>query len=494
MTPSARRVGLLLALGGLLVVLDTVVAVVALPRIVADLDTTLAVAQWVTTGYLLGIVAVIPAAGWLAGRFGDRRVYLCALAVFTAASVAAGLAPDIELLVASRVLQGLGGGLLNPVGQVIGLRTVPRSQVGAMMALLGLPVLLGPVAGMPIAGWLVDSASWRWVFLVNLPLGLLAMAVCRVVVPPAPDDRAQPGRLDVLGLALLPTGAVLLVLGVTVVGERGTLSPAAGGALVAGTVLLGVVVRRAWRQPAPLVDVRLLARGSFASGVALLACFGAGYFGSQQLTAVLVQGVHGRSASLGAVVGLPQALATGLVLLLATRLVDRLEPRLVVRVGLTLALVGTGSTLVAVALDAPLAVVAALGVVVGAGSGATIMPTMAATLRALDPDAAGAGTTLLALVQQIASAVGIAVVVGVLSVALSVEVPELAADGDRGGLGAVLALGARDLAELRDALSTSMALAYLPGLLLTAVALLLARRLAPVRAPASSSATPHRAR
>jgi EmrB/QacA subfamily drug resistance transporter len=212
MDPRARRTGLVLALGGLLATIDMTVALVAVPAIVADLQSTLPAVQWVTTGYLLGVVAVIPAAGWAANRFGPRRVYVTGLAVFTVASVLAGLAWDATSLTAFRVLQGLGGGLLNPVGQAIGLRSVPPDQRGRLMSLLGLPVLIGPVLGPLLAGWLVDSAGWRWVFLINVPVGAAAIALCLRLVPRHEPDPSTPG-IDWIGLTQLSTGAVLTVLG-----------------------------------------------------------------------------------------------------------------------------------------------------------------------------------------------------------------------------------------------------------------------------------------
>jgi EmrB/QacA subfamily drug resistance transporter len=212
MDSRARSIGLVLALGGLLATIDMTVALVAVPAIVADLQSTLPAVQWVTTGYLLGVVAVIPAAGWAANRFGPRRVYVSGLAVFTVASVLAGLAWDATSLTAFRVLQGLGGGLLNPVGQAIGLRSVPHDQRGRLMSLLGLPVLIGPVLGPPLAGWLVDSAGWRWVFLINVPVGVAAIALCLRVVPRHEPDPSTPG-IDWTGLTQLSIGTVLTVLG-----------------------------------------------------------------------------------------------------------------------------------------------------------------------------------------------------------------------------------------------------------------------------------------
>ncbi|HEX8518631.1 MAG TPA: DHA2 family efflux MFS transporter permease subunit, partial [Pseudonocardia sp.] len=301
---GARSVGLVLALGGLLVVVDTTVTVVAVPAIVADLDSTLPVVQWVTSGYLLGVVAVIPIAGWAANRFGARRVYLAALVIFTLFSALCALAWSAGSLIAFRVLQGLGGGLLNPVGQAIGLRAVPRSQRGRMMSLLGLPVLIGPPLGPPLSGWLVDVASWRWIFLVNVPVGVVAVVLCTLVIPRF-DASASGGPVDRLGLALLSGGAVSLVLGCTVLGDAGEATASALAGLLAGAVLLAAFVRRALRIERPLIELRLLRHRPLGAGVAVLGCFGAAYFGAMSVLPIFVQAVRGDPAILAGLVGLP---------------------------------------------------------------------------------------------------------------------------------------------------------------------------------------------
>src|SRR5918998_866785 len=188
MDPRARLIGLVLALGGLMVTVDTTVALVAVPAIVADLDSTLPVVQWVPPGYLLGVVAVTPLAGWAANRFGARRVYLTALATFTVASALAGLAWDAGSLAACRVLQGL-------------------------------------------AGWLVDAASWRWVFLINVPIGIAALLLCRRLLPHQPAERAGVPSLDRLGPAQLSRGAALLVLRCTLLCDSRSLTSPVAGAL-----------------------------------------------------------------------------------------------------------------------------------------------------------------------------------------------------------------------------------------------------------------------
>ncbi|GAA4970983.1 DHA2 family efflux MFS transporter permease subunit [Kineococcus glutinatus] len=486
MDPRARVIGLVLALGGLMVTIDTTVALVAVPAIVADLDSTLPAVQWVTTAYLLGVVAVIPLAGWAANRYGARRVYVTALAVFTLASVLAGLAWDAASLTAFRVLQGLGGGLLNPVGSAIGLRAVPREARGRLMSLLGLPVVIGPVLGPPLAGWLVDDASWRWVFLVNAPIGVAAVLLCARLLPAQPPTDRAP--VDWPGLGLLSGGAVLVVLGCSRIGETGSLTWTAGTALGAGVLLVAASAVRALRVPAPLVDLRLLRHRPLAAGLVVLVCFGAAYFGSLAVLPVFVQGVRGDPALLAGTLTIPMALAVGLTLQVATRLVDRVPPRRIVLTGVTLGLLGSLALLATTTADAGYPLVVAAAVVLGIGSGATLMPTMTVAVRDLEGADTPRGTTLLSLLQQGASAIGVAVVATTLTVLVSARVPALAAAGE-GGLAGMLALDPAARAALAPELAAAVGGSYAVAAVLMALAALAAVVGLPRTAPAPR---PHR--
>jgi EmrB/QacA subfamily drug resistance transporter len=461
-----------LALGGLMVTVDTTVTLVAVPAIVADLDSTLPAVQWVTSGYLLGVVAVTPVAGWAANRYGARRVYVTALAIFTVSSALAGLAWDAGSLTAFRVVQGLGGGLLNPVGQAIGLRSVPREARGRLMSLLGLPVVIGPVLGPPLAGWLVDTASWRWIFLINVPIGAAAVLLCARLLPRQPADPASVSRIDWTGLAQISGGAVLLVLGCTLLGETGAVTGEVAAALGAGVLLLVAFVVRALRASAPLVDLRLLRHRPLAAGLSVLAFFGAAYFGAMSILPIYVQGVRGDPAALAGTITVPMALAVGTTLQVATRLVDRVPPRRIVFTGVTLGLLGTVALLITTTSGASYPLIAASAAVLGVGSGATLMPTMTVAVRDLEHGDTPRGTTLLALVQQLAGAVGVAVVATTLTILVSVRVPELAT-GDS-GLAAMLALDSATRAALDTQLAGAVGGGYVVAAALMALSALAA--------------------
>jgi MFS family permease len=511
MSTDARRIGLTLALGTLLVVIDTTVTVVAVPAMVTGLDTTLTAVQWVTTAYLLGIVAVIPLSTWSAARFGARRVYLAALVVFIACSVLAGLAWNVAVLAVFRALQGLGGGLLNPVGSAIGLRAVGREQRGRLMSLLALPLVIGPVCGPPLAGWLIGATSWRWIFLINIPLGLLALLVSARALPADPPrvgtsgaihtstphakltprlrgdfEReshlrstrpVQPGaaddRIDWAGLMRLSGGAVLTVLG-------GTLLDPAGGALwlgvsvlAAGIALLAAFTWRALRPAAdgarpPLVDLRLLGRRQVRGGSVVMVCFGAAYFGTMAVLPLYAQGVRGDSVALVGTLALPQAIAVGVTAQVATRLVDRWPAHRIVLTGTTLGLIGAVGLFAATFADAGYPLVLAATVLVGVGSGATLMPTMTLVVRDLDNTEIARGTTLLNLLQRLSAALGVAAVAVLLNVLVTAQVP--------GGVAGMLTLDAAGRAGRQPGLAASVGATYLIAVALIAVSVIVAAR------------------
>ncbi|MBL7497631.1 DHA2 family efflux MFS transporter permease subunit [Frankia sp. CNm7] len=419
-----------LVLGGLMVVLDVTITNVAIRDLSVSLGAPLPVIQWVSSGYTLALAVVVPTTAWLAGRLGTRRVYLGALGLFLLGSVLAGLAWNIESLIAFRVVQGLGGGLINPVAMTIVLRAAPPATRGRAMGLLGLPVLVGPLVGPTLGGWLVGF-SWRWIFLINVPVGLLALAMAWRFLRPLPSADEGRARLDVLGLALVAPGLALVVYGLAESGRLGTL--AAPSVLVPALLGLGLCaafVLRALRVPDPLVQVRLLRHRALASGTATLALFASAYFGSMLLVPLYWQLVRGQSPAQAGMLAIPQALTTGIALQVASRLVDRVAPAKVVGAGVTLAAGGMLATALLLSADRPFWQLVVTMAVAGAGAGATIMPTITTALRHLPDRHTPSGSTLLSIINQVSVALGTALT----SVLLVAQLAGTTATGGRGEL------------------------------------------------------------
>src|SRR3954454_8908026 len=203
-SPHTWRIAIVVILGAIMSVLDTTIVNVALDTLGKDLHAGIDQIQWVATGYLLALAAVIPVTGWAANRFGARRLYLIALVAFTAGSALCGLAWSTGSLVAFRVLQGIGGGMLMPIGQMSLVKAAGPKNMGRVMSIIGVPIVLAPVFGPTIGGLLLDHVSWQAIFLVNVPVGIVAfIAAWRLLPQDQPEDA---GKLDALGLGLVATG------------------------------------------------------------------------------------------------------------------------------------------------------------------------------------------------------------------------------------------------------------------------------------------------
>ncbi|MEU6593847.1 DHA2 family efflux MFS transporter permease subunit [Streptomyces sp. NPDC046881] len=406
------RVVTVVVLGTVMAVLDMTIVNVAMRRLSESFGAPLQTMQWTATAYTLALAAVIPTAGWAMARIGAKRTYVTALVLFTLGSLLAACAWDAGSLIAFRAVQGLGGGLLQPVGMAMGMRVADRARLGRAMGLLGLPILVGPVAGPVLGGWLVDSASWHWIFLINLPVGALALVLAARLLPgDAPDARGQePPRLDVPGLLMLSPGLALLLYGLARGGEQGDFTtPGTLLPTLAGTALAATFVRRALTVRAPLLDLRLLRDRTFAAGIGTLALFTCGYFGSMLLGPLYWQQERGETAAAAGLLGAPVGLMVGATMQVAARRIDKTVPRRLVAAGCAVAALGmallawqTGTAGVA-----PWRIVAA-GMVMGMGAGMTLMPTMTTATRGLSPDRLAGASTALSINSQLAASVGTA--------------------------------------------------------------------------------------
>ncbi|GAA2790469.1 DHA2 family efflux MFS transporter permease subunit [Kitasatospora sp. CM 4170] len=469
--PRTAAVAAVVVLGSLMTVLDTTIVNVALNRLAEDFAAPLATIQWVTTGYTLALATVTPVTAWAIGRFGTRRLYLTALALFVLGSGLAGTAWDAPSLIAFRVLQGLGGGMVMPVGMTVLVRASDPARTGRTMSVLGIPVLIGPLAGPVLGGWLVDEATWRWVFLVNLPIGLLALALALRLLPRDTGDGTR-RRLDLPGLLMLSPGLAALIYGLAAGAERGGLgAPDALLPTLAGAALVAAFAVRALTARDPLIDLRLLRRRAFAGPAATLALFACGYFGSMLLLPLYYQLVRGQSATDVGLLGIPQALATGITMQIAGRLTDRIAAGRIVLTGAAVATTGFLAFTVQVAAGTPYWQLIAALVLMGTGVGMTIMPTIAAATRGVAPADVPAATTLVTIVQQVAGSTGTALMSVLLTGALAGHLP------DGGGLAALHGLDAAARAALAPGLAAAfrdtygwavalLALALLPALLL----------------------------
>src|SRR3954462_15108033 len=220
--PHVKRIAIAVVLGAIMSVLSTTIVNVALETLALELHAPLDSVQWVVTGYMLSLAAVIPVSGWAAARFGARRLYVISLILFTAGSMLCGFAWNLETLVAARVIQGLAGGLLVPIGQIALVKAAGPRNMARVMSAIGVPIILAPVFGPTLGGLLVEHVGWQWIFFINIPVGIAAaIAALRLL----PHDTPEPiDSLDVTGLALVATGLVGITYGLAESCTAGTLA------------------------------------------------------------------------------------------------------------------------------------------------------------------------------------------------------------------------------------------------------------------------------
>jgi EmrB/QacA subfamily drug resistance transporter len=412
-------------LGTIMTVLDLTVVNVAIPTLASDLGASIPAIQWVMTGYMLAFATVIPLTGWAAERFGARRAWIFALLLFLAGSVLAGAAWSTGSLIAFRVLQGLGAGMILPIGQTILAQAAGPQRMGRVMSVIGVPMLLAPVFGPLLGGAIIGAASWRWIFFINLPVGLAAVVAALRLLPAGARGGVRGGvpsgarggpRLDVRGLLLLSPGIAVFLYGMSEAGGHGGFgSPRTSVAVLAGLVLIGLFFwHAAGRGGQALIDVSLLRRRGFGAAAAVNLLLMVALFGSLILIPLYYQQVrHEGTVAIGLLLA-PQGLGAALALPLAGRLTDKFGARGVASAGMVLAALGMLAYTQVGPGTSYLYLSAAL-LVVGAGVGATVVPSMAAAFQALSRAETPRATSALNVIQRLGGAVGTALFAIVLS-------------------------------------------------------------------------------
>ena len=410
--PYVWKIAGVVILGMIMSILDTTIVNVALRTLGHDLHSSISQIQWVVTGYLLSLAAVIPVTGWAARRFGAKRVYLVSLVLFTAGSALCAVAASTTTLVLFRVLQGVGGGMIMPVGQLIMAQVAGPKRMGRVMGVVTMPAMLAPILGPVVGGSILQNLHWSWIFLVNLPIGVIAFVLAWRMLPKT--DSGEAGRLDIFGLALLSTASTSLVYGLSQLGTHSNLmAPIVVWPIVAGFVLAGVFCWHALRIERPLLDVRLYANRVF--GAASLTTFGLGaaLFGAMILVPLYYQEVRHESVIItGLLVG-PQGLGMMLVMPLVSRFTTRFGGGRVAMAGVLILCVGT-VPLAFVGSNTSILYISAVLLLRGVGIGFAFVPAMTAAFSALRPDQLSDATPQLNVLQRIGGAIGTAVLAVVL--------------------------------------------------------------------------------
>ncbi|GAA3955594.1 DHA2 family efflux MFS transporter permease subunit [Gordonia caeni] len=395
-------------LGAIMSILDVTVVSVAQPTFINDFGTTPAGAAWSMTGYTLALAAVIPIASWAVSRFGTKKVYMTSLVLFVIGSILCAMATSIGTLVAFRMIQGVGGGLLMPVGMMIMTRAAGPERVGSVMAVLGIPMLLGPIAGPILGGWLIEIASWHWVFLINIPIGIVAVIYAWFALKD--DAEKTPASIDFVGLLLLSPGLALFLFGVSSSAEHKTFNNTGVyiPMIIGGLLIIGFVFH-ALRRKNPLLDLRLFKNRTLAISVITMVTFMVAFFGASLLYPQYFITVRGESTLIAGLLLAPQGLGAMLTMPIAGRMTDKIGPGKFVLGGLVLLLIGV-SVFTQLGPDTSYWLLCGALFVQGLGMGMTMMPIMSSALASLRGSQVPDGSTLVNVIQQTSSSIGTAVI------------------------------------------------------------------------------------
>jgi DHA2 family multidrug resistance protein len=405
--------------GSFMVVLDTTVVNLGLPSLQRDFDTVNGI-EWVVTAYLASVGVSQMLSGWSADRFGRKAMFISSMALFTISSAVCAAAPSLSVLVGARVVQGIGGGLMMPVGMAMIYELFEPEERGRALGYFGIAVMAAPAIGPVLGGSLVSSVGWRWLFLINVPIGIAGVPIALRLLKDTGFRETR--RLDRIGLLLSGVGLATLLIGFSKGESWGWSSPSVVAMIGGGVLLLAVFTRRTLRVDAPLVDMRILANPVFAIGMVAISLLTV----AQYTRLVYIPLELGTARSISAfrigLTMLPSALGIAITMPIGGRLADKVGARIPVTLGaaiLGISFVGLAELRPATSLP----VIALILFIGGLGSGLAMMAPNIVAMNAVDSRKVSQASALSQTARQVAAAVGVSIVAAVFATNASVVLP-----------------------------------------------------------------------
>ncbi len=403
---TIKRALIIICFGALMSSIDATVVNVALNTLEHDLHTSVASVQWVMTAYMLTVAGVIPVSGWVSRRLGARRVYIAALALFGFSSALCALAGSLQMLVACRLLQGLAGGMLVPIGQLIAAEVAGPDRMGKMVSRIWSFSSIGAMLGPTLGGAILETAGWRWIFMINLPLSAVATVAAFFLLPQTPSRPA--GKLDVGGLLRLSIGVPAMVFALAQAEQSGSVtSPSAVIPMLIGVLLVLDFVRHARRSSRPLLDLRLFARPTFRAGAITIFVVDIAWFGVLVLIPLCFQQLLHLSPMDAGLLMAPQGVGTATGMWLSSR-IDDSRARSLGALG-TFVVAGTTLTLAGFGASVPIWAVCVTLLFAGLGAGLSWIPATAAGYVGLKQDEISHGSPLMTVTMRLGASFGTAI-------------------------------------------------------------------------------------
>ncbi|RAV22515.1 MDR family MFS transporter [Paenibacillus contaminans] len=397
--------------GMIMVILDSTVVNNAIPKLVEYFDTDLKTIQWTVTGYTLALSAVIPLAGWMTDKFGSKQIFMITIALFTIGSVLCGIAQTPEQLIIFRIIQGLGGGMVAPLGMAMVFKLAPPERRGSIMGVLGIPMLMAPAFGPVLSGYLVDSVSWHWIFIINLPIGIIAFILGYKYLPKS--DRHAAPHLDVIGMCLAPVAFSMLAYGVSEGGTSWSSASTITGLTVGGIALvLFIFVELGQKQP--LLELKVFKSSDFTRSIILTWIVQLALFGAMLIVPLYLQGVMHYTALETGWILMPQALCAGIGMPISGRLFDKIGARPLAFAGLTVISISL-FILSGISVDTSLWVIIPCICIMGLGMGFSMMPLNTHVLNSAPRRLVSRVTPLTAAAQQVVVSFAVAGLTGYLT-------------------------------------------------------------------------------
>lgn len=417
--PAVLKIVWILLIGMLAPLFDTTIMNVAIDTLGNALDAPVSMVQWVMTSYLIALGAIIPVSGWLLERFGDKNIWIFALSLFLIGSILSSLAWSIESLILFRAIQGLGGGLMMPIMQTMVVRATGGEKLGKLMAIVGLPVLLGPILGPVLGGIIINSLNWRWIFYVNIPIVAVALILA---IWHLPKDSApkKTQKLDMIGLLLLTPPIVLIIYGLTLVSDyNGFFNQHVMVPIGLGIILLFLFCIHALKkQSNAIINILLFKSRSFTASSCLLFLLGLTTFGGMLLLPLYFQQVRGASVLIAGLLLIPQGIGMLLTRSLAGKLTDTIGSRWVVFLSTILTILGTIPFIFSNA-DTSILIISLTLILRGAGLGGIMISIMASVYIGLSKEDIPHASSMTRILQQIGGAFGASILAIILQSQLS---------------------------------------------------------------------------